>query len=336
MIKVITECTFDIKISDSQFELENEFTGACDPEKVPPPTAEADLADDPELISSKSRASQGKLISDNAPSKPEQNGTYVNVTNPGGGQGAGTELETTIDDEVYRGLPPPGSLKRYRADYPTDLHLRKVCDPKPHGKRKTVDNYRTQPLAKFSPVSSADAILHQESKATDPTTKTKGTVVSDKPCRQRARDLPPIVSVSDEDVIDYLEDNNIQMMFEYFLSMCILDTPEDPYKYIADIANQLIQARTDEVTFEKLPRVLNLDQLNSMFRLYDRVGSGYMRYHQYKNAFDSMSIIRYNQEPQGYLTDEIPKQTFITEAKNAINELLRSFMFKTSRSSNDC
>lgn len=139
--------------------------------------------------------------------------------------------------------------------------------------------------------------------------------------------------VTDEIVVSYLEEKNIQMMMEYFLGLCILNTPEDPFQYIAELADKLIKGRESDEAFKQIPRLLSNTHVEAMFRLYDRVGSGFMSNTQYKNAMNSIGVVKYNETPAGHVDDEITKETFLTEANNAVDELLRSFLLKqTTRS----
>src|SRR5882757_7814073 len=117
----------------------------------------------------------------------------------------------------------------YRPDYPYDLRMQKECVPKLPSKWKTQDNFLTEPVAKFLPSPSTDQLLAE--KYGDTRTAKTGAALSTKEkevCQPTAREPPPVVSVTDEIVMTYLVDYNIQMLMEYLLSLCIINTPQDP------------------------------------------------------------------------------------------------------------
>jgi len=154
-------------------------------------------------------------------------------------------------------------------------------------------------------------------------------------CQPTAREPPPVVSVTDEIVMTYLVDHNIQMMLEYLLSLCILNTPQDPVSYISTVVDKLANGRHSDQAFREIPRLLSPSHLEALFRIYDRIGTGLITRDQYVNAMTSMGLLKYNLKPVGYEEDEITKESFVAEASNAIDDLLRSFLRKNA-SNNTC
>jgi hypothetical protein len=252
------------------------------------------------------------------------------------------------EDKYYDGLDASATAKYFHPDYPVDLKLRKICNPKIRTKRRTIDNFKTEPIARFSPVSSKDNLV--KNPTPKPPIKSKlatdagplGAVeeddeeeeeeVPEEVCAPRLafRDLPPIVSVNDEVVINYMDSHNIQMMFEYFLGLVLIEQPQDPFAFMVNVANQLINARSDYEAFHKLPKLLGAVHLEALFRIYDRVGTGFISHDQYKSAMESIGVISYNATPKGHVANQISLDTFMQESNSSIDQVLRSFMFERS------
>jgi len=243
------------------------------------------------------------------------------------------------EDLYYHGL---AMQPHVHPDYPRDLKLRKVCTPKVPLKRKTVDNFKTEALARFSPANSKDNLIKSSA-----VTKKGGIIETseeskipegpDRLCAPHLamRELPPVATINDEIIVDYIDDYNIQMMLEYFLSLALYNTPGDPYEFISHVADQMILARYDSESFKKLPRMLQHEHVKSVFRIYDRIGTGTITHAQYLSAMEVIGIIHYNAKPDGYDEDKIAESTYVTEASNAIDHLMKSFMFRKQQSPDD-
>ncbi|XP_021957076.1 uncharacterized protein LOC110853141 [Folsomia candida] len=336
-------CRFDFKVTDSDFDIHGEKAGQCEDDKRDweEDDEEEEEGDDEEADGEEEEFEEEGSDGYNLPQQPLESGdNWYNELNP-----LYRPPLVTPQEQYYEGLGG-GQSKQFRTDYPAELRLKKVCIPKAPRRFKTVDNYKTDPVASFSPVSSKIRLAPKKrepsfpSQPVDPT-PTPNTDMSmaeppPPPCQKTARDPPPIVSVSDEIVVSYLQDHNIQMMFEYFLGLCILNTPADPFQYIADLADKLARGRESEAAFNEIPRLLSATHVKSMFRLYDRVGSGFMSHFQYKNAMGSIGLVKYTQNPSGYLNDEITQETFVTEAEKWIDDLLRTFLFKRGEDEPQC
>jgi len=232
-------------------------------------------------------------------------------------------------EKPYTGLPESMTRRKFRPDYPEDLHYRKVCTANTKKLRRTLGNYKTQPAMVFSPVDSKMEVPEKDPNDGKPGQLKKKSIyganygVNGNPCH--ARQVPPVVSLADEEILEYLEKFNIQLMFEYFLSMSVFEAPENPYDFIAELAAKLAAARNNCEEFRKIPKLIHKKHLEALYRLYDKVGTGTISYGQYQSAMENLGLVEYTDEPEGYDEDKIKKATFIKEAKAALKDLIRSF-----------
>ncbi|CAL8089370.1 unnamed protein product [Orchesella dallaii] len=116
------------------------------------------------------------------------------------------------------------------------------------------------------------------------------------------------------------------MMFEYFLGLCVIHQPPDPWSFISEIAGKIREARNNIQTFDNLPRILTPEHTEAIFRIYDRIENGFITMSQYKSAMEAMGLSRFSMNPDGWEEDTISKDTFVKESTEAISDLLRSFM----------
>ncbi|CAF1306521.1 unnamed protein product, partial [Didymodactylos carnosus] len=110
---------------------------------------------------------------------------------------------------------------------------------------------------------------------------------------------------------DYLRTHRIHDLFNNISASLVYNKPEDPKEFMIDFLEKLKKAQSSGFAH---PSLIQDNDINSIFRMLDPVGRGYVSYAQYASALEALGITQYNQTPTGIKDDRISQEVFCREA----------------------
>ncbi|CAG7823221.1 unnamed protein product [Allacma fusca] len=232
-------------------------------------------------------------------------------------------------ENVYKGLKPSVTEN---TDYPAELRMRRVCkhrDPKVRQQRAWEDDsdrlLKDTVVPKFSPSPAASAMEFCKEKPAYPGSTTRTDMTSLLKTMKKRSSMP--VS-ADDLILRYIEKYNLISLMEYFLSLVCISAPDNPFKFISDIARRMMLARTDREEFDNLmgDGIFQRDHVYALYRLFDKEQNGSISLSQYKTGMETLGLLQYNLTPEGHEIDKITEDVFVSETIAALEKLLRSFM----------
>lgn len=128
-----------------------------------------------------------------------------------------------------------------------------------------------------------------------------------------------------EEAAAYLQKHKIYELLGNLTSQLIFTKPDDPKEYMIKYLEKLIQIRDNAKEPVDYPSMFDENNLKSMFRMLDPCDVGFISHEQYLEAMKTLGAVMFTENPIGAETNEISQQTFLEEAKTALENALETF-----------
>lgn len=143
---------------------------------------------------------------------------------------------------------------------------------------------------------------------------------------------PFIIAISDTtsdnpaqlEASQYLKEHHIPELFEQLTAGLVYARPDDPRLFIKEHLEQL-KKNKDDPELNVPPSLFDESNLNSVFRMLDVPGKGYITHTQYSEAMKCVGITHYNHSPAGAEMNKISRDTFLREAKAGLNLAVQTY-----------
>lgn len=109
----------------------------------------------------------------------------------------------------------------------------------------------------------------------------------------------------------YLRSHRIFDFFQFLIAHILSAAPEDPVTFILVLLNKILLYRAGT---GKPPLLYEEKHIEQLFKLMDRMNSGYMDLHQYESGMNTLGICEYNKNPELSKDQLVSKEVFIREA----------------------
>ena len=120
----------------------------------------------------------------------------------------------------------------------------------------------------------------------------------------------------EEEAMKYLKEHKIIDFFENLTAALVYEKPDDPRDFAMKFIEKLQKSQNDPDIDAPCP--MDESNLESVFGMLDITKTGYITRTQYLKAMESLGVIKFNYDPLGCEFNKINKDTFIREAKTAL------------------
>ncbi|XP_031418434.1 EF-hand calcium-binding domain-containing protein 10 [Clupea harengus] len=133
-----------------------------------------------------------------------------------------------------------------------------------------------------------------------------------------------MTSPKEVEATEYLKKHKILELMDNLTSMVFFHRPERPREFLID---QLEQLKLSKVSSSvDSPCLFSNANLEAIFGILDPIDHGYITYSQFKEALTTLGIKNINDCPDGFVKDQITKDTFKKEARKALSESSSTFV----------
>ncbi|XP_038163476.1 EF-hand calcium-binding domain-containing protein 10 [Cyprinodon tularosa] len=119
----------------------------------------------------------------------------------------------------------------------------------------------------------------------------------------------------ERDAAEYLKKHRITELMDDMMSMLLFHRPENLREFLIEYLKQLKEAKESDV---RGPNLFHSSNLDVIFGFLKPANQTSITFSQYKHALAMLGLKDFNECPEGANEDRISRETFKTEAMDAL------------------